>query len=50
MAIAMEDLPGGILRVILDGRLDIEGDTVIPVCGDLETALAALQYSGATKS
>jgi anti-sigma B factor antagonist len=111
MGIATEDLPGGILRVILDGRLDIEGaaaidlrmnviagahkavlvdlgqvsflgsmglralvsparaiknrggklvlcgpnemvanvlktsgiDTLIPVCGDLETAIAALQ-------
>ncbi len=29
MGMVTEDLPGGILRVILDGRLDIEGAAVI---------------------
>src|SRR5579863_7049888 len=29
MAIATEELPGGITRVILDGRLDIEGAAAV---------------------
>jgi anti-sigma B factor antagonist len=29
MAIAMEELPGGVTRVILEGRLDIEGAAAV---------------------
>jgi anti-sigma B factor antagonist len=48
MGMVTEDLPGGILRVILDGRLDIEGAAVIDlrmnvIAGSHKSVLVDLQ-------
>jgi len=48
MAIAMEELTGGVIRVILDGRLDIEGaaaldSEMIAILGGRKTILMDLQ-------
>lgn len=48
MAIAMEELPGGICKVILDGRLDIDGAAAIDlkmnvIAGSQKAVLVDLQ-------
>ena len=48
MAIATEELPGGIVRVILDGRLDIEGAAAVDlpmnvIAGSRKAVLVDLQ-------
>ena len=48
MAMAMEELPGGICKVILDGRLDIEGAAAIDlkmniIAGSQKAVLVDLQ-------
>jgi anti-sigma B factor antagonist len=48
MAIAMEELTGGVLRVILDGRLDIEGAAAVDlkmnvIAGSRKAVLVDLQ-------
>src|SRR5579872_4470921 len=48
MALATEDLPGGITRVILDGRLDIEGAAAVDlkmnvIAGSKKAVLLDLQ-------
>jgi anti-anti-sigma factor len=48
MAIATEELPGGITRVILDGRLDIEGAAAVDlpmnvIAGNRKAVLVDLQ-------
>jgi anti-anti-sigma factor len=48
MAIATEELPGGITRVILDGRLDIEGAAAVDlpmnvIAGSRKAVLVDLQ-------
>ena len=48
MAMAMEELPGGICKVILDGRLDIDGAAAIDlkmnvIAGSQKAVLVDLQ-------